>query len=595
MYCIYTNLNEEQLEVVENPNDNILLIAGPGSGKTKVLVHKMAHILEKNSNETIGILGLTFTSEAAKKMRIDLCNVTSPKLLKYSFIGNFHQFGQVILRHYGHLCNISRNFEIIDEDKAEAVLIEVLNSIHASTKNSKRLLNNISRYRGKVNLPKPEELGEFSSKFVQILSSYEKTKRSYDYLDFDDLIILLIDLIKKIPALKEHFQDIYSYIFVDELQDTSLLQLELLKELFDPEKTKIFGVADEDQILYEWRDARVATIGEFEKTFKVEVKYLVKNYRSPQEILDVANTLISNNSNRHDKKLISMLKERRGEVILHVAESHSKECKFIADNIKQSLKGGNRLEDHVILARDGWMLNELKALLIDENLTFTHLGDKSIRQNEFVIFLRAVISSICSPGSNLEFLKASLEKLKRKGLLVMLNYDSLTEFLSEISNRSIDHFIIELCKFIGFNNYDIEEDTQKAVRISFNIIEMAIKEGARNYSDLSDALCLDWNRLEESVLNSEKSIKLMTIHKSKGLEFPIVYVLHMEDGMLPKIRKGFETNFAEERRLLFVAITRTMIKFVMSYSNYRVGPYGPYNLVPSRFLKEINNDNIHIL
>ena len=287
METLKTHLNEEQRAIARNLEGNVLVVAGPGSGKTRLLVHRVAYELRKTPTQRYKVLVLTFTNEAARELQSRLVHEVPRRASGRVWCGNFHRLGQYLLRHYGHLIGISRNFEVIDEVQSAEFLERVLGELGIPGVNLQDLVFTVSRFRNQVNVPTNSDLGRLSGSFQRVVERYTQIKAELGVLDFDDLIIQSSTLLSSQPHLKNLVHDVYRSVYVDELQDTSLLQLEFLK-LLHSQKTTIFAVADEDQMVYEWRDARLATISEYEQHFNTRVEYLVRNYRSPQDIVDVS-------------------------------------------------------------------------------------------------------------------------------------------------------------------------------------------------------------------------------------------------------------------------------------------------------------------
>ena len=581
LLTVFNDLDELQRQIVENTNENILLIAGPGSGKTRVLVHKIANALEKNSNKKIGCLGLTFTSEAAKKMKEELEKLVSANNLRGTFLGNYHQFGQYLLRKYGHHLGISRNFRVIDEEQSLSVLSETVDRLGINGYTKKKLHDQIYRFRGNAKMPKEEDLSGTPEEFVRIVQEFEKDRRSQNLLDFDDLISLPIKLLRNNLPLKKHIQYLFQYVFVDELQDTSFLQLEFLKLICDPKNNLIFGVADEDQILYEWRDARVETIEDFRKFFNATEKWLVYNYRSPQLILDVADSLIKNNQVRHDRSLISKVKDSKGFVYMHKTDDPTEEARYVATNIQKSIESGNQNASHAIFLRDAWMMKDIKKSLYEQQIPFVHIGDRSFQKKPLTRFTKMAISIASGFNEPFERTFEYFKGLKNEYHIIPFYEKELHDLIDYLAKKPISHFVRDLYTKIGITK-DFGADSDSDEHIILRIIEYAIVQGATSYTVLNDMLTMEWNRLQDQVLMSENKVKLMTIHQAKGQEFPVVYIMHMEDSYIPRIRKNSTFNLPEERRLLFVAITRAMKKVLMTYSRSE-----KMQMEPSRFLKEI--------
>ena len=585
-------LNEEQLKIALNLDKNTLVIAGPGSGKTRLLVYKIAYQIFSTRNSNSKILCLTFTNEAAKELKNRLSKLLPSNLRERLWIGTFHHFGHDLLRYYAHLLGISRDSEIIDEDGVIDILKETLSEMKVNVDENKlkSLARNISLYRGKVNMPDPSELSGISAKIGEIMTQYAATKRMMKVFDFDDLIELPLNLIRTNRHIKNLLADTFRYIFIDELQDTSLLQLELLKEIVDHQKCIVFGVADQDQILYEWRDARVQTIREFWESFQAKVDYLFLNHRSPPRIVNLINALIVNNHDRFDKELMSALINEEGYVFHHKALTPEKEAEFVASHIMSEVQScGRDFRDFAILFRVNWSMREIKIALTDMNIPFCVIGDKNLQNSPLAKIIKASISIISGqPYSKAKFIK-SFQNFSQNNNIKVNAIEGIIEGIEALKNVQVSEIFANLLRITAIDTLNANSNFQDDLSKIREILGLAISEGVCSAEDLSTVLNMEWNRLQDQIVKSENAVRIMTIHQSKGLEFPVVYIMRLQDGILPYKRNGEIVNLEEERRTLFVALSRAKSKIVMTHSEFDQSGHYTY---PSRFFEEMKAVNI---
>lgn len=437
MNILKNELNAEQLEIAKELQGNVLVIAGPGSGKTRLLVHRIGYQFRCDSNKPYKALCLTFTTEAAKELNARLVPIVPSGARNRVWCGNFHQYGQFLLTHYGHLIGFPRDFEVVDDDDASDILKSVLETLRIGRVDASSLAKSISKFRGRVNRPTNEELAEASGRFDEILKSYAQVKEANKVADFDDLIELPIKLLRENQSLREMLQDVNRYIYVDELQDTSLLQLEMLKEIYKNDSSSVFGVADEDQILYEWRDARLSTISEFQEAFNATPKFLVLNHRSPEPIVAVANALIQHNQGRYDKELRSAVTDRDGAVYLHVASTPTEEASFIANRIVATVGPDvNQYREIVVLARNGFMLDSIKAELRARNLPYVHIGDPKIVSSPVTKLLKGCFALAGGYPNAINRIKKASKSINTVFDQEVIRVDKVVEIVTVMKQRS---------------------------------------------------------------------------------------------------------------------------------------------------------------
>ena len=589
METLKTHLNEEQRAIAGNLEGNVLVVAGPGSGKTRLLVHRVAYELRGTPTERFKVLVLTFTNEAARELQSRLVREVPRRAYGRVWCGNFHRFGQYLLRHYGHLIEIPRHFEVIDEVQSAEFLARVLGELGIARVKPQDLAYTVSKFRNRVNMPTSSELGQLGGSFERIVERYTQLKAELGVLDFDDLIIQSSMLLSSQPHLQDLIHDVYKSIYVDELQDTSLLQLEFLKLLHSQEAT-IFAVTDEDQMLYEWRDARLATISEYEQHFNTRVEYLVQNYRSPQNIVDVANELIRHNQNRHDKELVSSVTGRSAHLAILQADTPDEEAAQIAEQIKSRISDGQVPANQIaVLARIPGPIHSVLKALAESGVPATYVGDRAISRSIGVRFVKCIVGVSAGSSDAQAMVARILGLLEHTVGTEICSPETLAKIINLHKQLDVGSFVEAVVNDLSLGDA-LDATNRRYLSIATRAVRVAALNGdSRDYASINAALTLEWNRLELTVLRGENSVKLMTIHQAKGLEFRSVFLPRLEEGVIPSSRSQ---NIPEERRLLFVAITRAMDELILSLCN--LNDWGRPS-TPSRFLDEIPLDRFEDL
>ena len=478
---------------------------------------------------------------------------------------------------------------MIDEVQSAEFLERVLGELGIPGVNAQDLVFTVSRFRNRVNVPTNSDLGRLGGSFQRIVERYTQLKAELGVLDFDDLTIQSSMLLSSQPQLQHLVHDVYKTICVDELQDTSLLQLEFLKLLHSP-ATTIFAVADEDQMVYEWRDARLATISEYEQHFDTRVEYLVQNYRSPQNIVDVANELIKHNQYRHDRELVLAVTDRLARLAVFQAETPAEEAARIAELIGSRLSEGQVPASQIaVLARFTPPIYSVLKALTENEVPATYVGDRAISRSIGVRFVKCIVGVAAgSPDAQSRVAKI-LGLLEQTVGNEVCSPQTLAKMINSLKYLDVSTFVeavlneLSLGDALDATNKRYFTMASRAVRIA------ALNGDSRDYASVNTALTLEWNRLERTVQRGEDSVKLMTIHQAKGLEFRSVFLPRLEEGVIPSRQSQ---NIPEERRLLFVAITRAMDELVLSLCN--VNDWGRPS-TPSRFLDEIPLDRFEDL
>ncbi|MDR1286945.1 MAG: UvrD-helicase domain-containing protein [Treponema sp.] len=636
-------LNEPQLEAVSTIEGPLLIIAGAGSGKTRVITWRMANMLEKGIPQH-AILALTFTNKAAREMEIRVKELTGKKLQSLT-VSTFHAFGLKILREEAELLGFRKNFSVYDETDKLSLIRECLRECRLFS--DKVNLYNLGALFSAV---KTGQSGWDSDVWEPVYREYGESLKIYNALDFDDLLVLPLELFENHPSVLEKYQSRYRYIMVDEFQDTSAIQYRLMKMLAkrkEGEKENICVVGDDDQSIYSWRGANYENILMFEKDFPslVEIK-LEQNYRSTSTILDAANGVISHNTSRKEKKLWSGNSGGR-PIELFFPETESEEAGFIGSLIRRlSIRESFRYHDFAVLVRTNSLTRNIEESFLAENLPYRVSGGTSFFQRKEVKDLISYLRVIANPDDDVNLLRiintprrgigknsvARLSALARQNrgsmwgaLLHSRNGDGQQMLFGEKAAENDAEEFTDLVEFfrgvflgrkaegpwtlsgsvrslvdrIDYWSYLVTEHAknEKLARWKFANIEHFIKmieNWEQDPGNFETGLFSYLNRIslisgDDRDENEEGKVNLMTIHASKGLEFPVVFIAGAEDGIIPHEKSLEEEagNIEEERRLFYVAITRARDKLYITSCRKRRRMQNTAECSPSPFLAEI--------
>ncbi len=626
-----SELNPEQFRAVTTTEGAILIIAGAGSGKTRVITYRIAFMLDKGIPQS-QILALTFTNKAAREMESRIKDLTQRKLQNLT-VSTFHAFGVKILHQNIEKLGYRENFSIYDESDKSSLIKECGRELNFSPDaldvyKIATLFSDIKTGR--------KSWKSDNDMYRTLYDSYEEGLKLYNAVDFDDLIVLPIKLFRENPDVLARYKERFKYIMVDEFQDTSHQQYELMHLLADK---NIAVVGDDDQSIYSWRGADYQNIVNFEKDFDVTEIRLEQNYRSTGTILDAANGVISHNTNRKDKKLWSG-KGSGKPIEIFMPENESAEADFIAESIQGiSMEEKRKYDDFGVLMRANTQSRFIEEAFLENNIPYTMSGGKSFFERaeikDIISYLRVISnhdddinllriinvprrgigrSAIQKINDEAEELKSSLwtaitSLLKKDENEVGVKlHDDLESFVTMIENergkllggRNLSKKVREMIEDVDYKSYLVSEfsKSEKAVRFKLKNIEyfLTMIENWENDPDnINPNLFQYLNRItlmSRDDLDDEQGkgkVNLMTIHASKGLEFPVVFIAGCEESLIPHQRslEENEGNIEEERRLFYVAITRAQEKLILSSCQKRRKQGVLIDCEPSRFLDEI--------
>ncbi|PIR86422.1 ATP-dependent DNA helicase PcrA [Candidatus Kaiserbacteria bacterium CG10_big_fil_rev_8_21_14_0_10_43_70] len=617
-------LNQAQRDAVLNISGPLMILAGAGSGKTKTITHRIAHLISSGVTPE-SILAVTFTNKAANEMkeRVSALLEETPSanfpISLYAqksgpFISTFHSLGVYILRTFGKSSGIPRSFTIWDmADSIRAVKSSLRELGIEKQYEAKTILGKISRSKGEG-----LSCGEFAKStqniweetVLSVWERYEKALESDRALDFDDLLLKTLFLLSEKSEVINICREKWQQITIDEYQDTNSVQFEIVRLLSEP-LNNICAVGDIDQNIYSWRGADISHLLSFEETFpNTKVVLLEENYRSTKTILNAANDIISKNNRRHEKVLFTNNKDGE-EITLYSARTEVDEAQFVAQTAALNIEGGTRPSEIAVLYRANFQSRALEEAFIESGIPYRVLGTRFFERKEvkdLLSYLRASMNPksagdiariVAVPargigkqtltrmleGKESELTSAAGQKVDQfRSLLHSINVQAQTKPVSEVLKYIAIASGLE-AHLIGHGDEGIErlENIKELVNLSTKYDELPAPEGAEKL--LEDAALLGE---QDSLEKGAEAVSLMTVHASKGLEFDTVFITGLEEGLFPHARHDENADEEEERRLFYVAITRARKKVFLSHAMSRM-MYGSRDLtIPSQFLGDIN-------
>ena len=616
-------LNEWQLEAVKTTNGPLLILAGAGSGKTRVLTYRVAYLINEENIDPYNVLAITFTNKAAKEMKDRIIGILGSKALGIQ-ISTFHSLGVLIIKENYEKAGYKNNFTILDSDDSLTLIKKILKELNLDPKmyNPKAIRNQISGTKNQLLTSKEYEkyaMTDFEKVVFKVYQKYEDKLLVNNSLDFDDLLMLPIKIFRKYPEVLKHYQERFKYILIDEYQDTNEAQYTFVKML-SAKYRNICVVGDNDQSIYSFRGANYHNILNFEKDYpNCKVIMLEKNYRSTKTILNAANDVIKNNKERKDKNLWTD-NELGNKIKYHRALDEKDEAFYVLQEIKKLIDQGIKLNDIAVLYRTNAQSRNIEEALLRESIPYRVIGSfyfynrKEIK--DLISYLKVIYNSnddisllriinVPKRGIGDKTIQNLTEKANSLNTSLFEAIDSGKELLfkqtinelKEISEKSsLTELIDQILNKSGIKN---ELENEKSIEADIRLENLEeFKTITRNYEENKGIASLDEFLNEISLVsdveeyrNRDDVITLMTIHSAKGLEFNNVFLIGMEEGIFPHQAAFFDNNeLEEERRLCYVAITRAKEKLYIVNAKRRT-LYGIDSVnPPSRFISEINKE-----
>ncbi|MDD4036379.1 MAG: UvrD-helicase domain-containing protein [Bacilli bacterium] len=621
----FKGLNNVQIEAIKETEGPILIVAGAGSGKTRVLTHKVAYLIEQKKAEPENILAITFTNKAATEMKERIYELVGKEAF-FIQISTFHSFGLKIIRENYKLLGYNANFIIMDSDDSLSIIKKILKDMNLDPKfyNPINIKNKISGAKNELLSPIDYEKyanTEFEKVVLKIYKKYNDTLLNNNAVDFDDLLMLPITLFREFPNVLKIYQEKYKYVLIDEYQDTNEAQY-ILSKMISAKYKNICVVGDGDQTIYSFRGANHKNIINFESDYNnVRTILLEENYRSTKTILGAANNVIKNNKYRKDKNLWCNA-ECGDQIKYYRAYDERDEARYVIRNIKEALANNISPDEIAILYRTNAQSRTMQEELLRENLSFKVVGSyyfynrKEIK--DLISYLRVIYNSadnhsltriINVPKRGIG--SKTVEKLndkaieENKSIYDVIDSGKELEFkqlIEELKQEKDNLTLTELVENILVKSGLREElESEKTLEASLRLENLEeFKSITKHFEERKGVISLEEFLMEIALVSDineheddNKQIQLMTVHAVKGLEFNTIFIIGLEEGLFPHINSLMESDgLEEERRLCYVAITRAKksLYFVNArrrtlFGRDQVNP-------PSRFIEEVGPDYI---
>ncbi|MCG1240415.1 DNA helicase PcrA [Staphylococcus epidermidis] len=637
MNALVKNMNSEQSEAVRTTEGPLLIMAGAGSGKTRVLTHRIAYLLDEKDVSPYNILAITFTNKAAKEMNARVEHLVGEEA-QVIWMSTFHSMCVRILRRDADRIGIERNFTIIDPTDQKSVIKDVLKSENIDSKRfePRMFIGAISNLKNELKTPEDaqKEANDFHSQMVAtVYKGYQRQLSRNEALDFDDLIMTTINLFERVPETLEYYQNKFQYIHVDEYQDTNKAQYTLVKLLANKFKN-LCVVGDSDQSIYGWRGADIQNILSFEEDYpEAKTIFLEQNYRSTKNILNAANEVIKHNSERKPKGLWTA-NSGGDKIQYYEAMTERDEAEYVVKEIMKHQRSGKKYSEMAILYRTNAQSRVLEETFMKSNIPYTMVGGQKFYDRKEIKDLLSYLRVIANSNDDISLQRiinvpkrgigpSSVEKIQTYALQ---NNISMFDALAEVDFIGLSKKVTQECiSFYEMIQNLIKE--QEFHEISEIVDEVLQKSGYRDMLDREQSI-ESRSRLEnldefmsvpkdyeentpleeQSLINfltdlslvadideadTQNGVTLMTMHSAKGLEFPIVFIMGMEESLFPHIRaikSEDDHEMEEERRICYVAITRAEELLYITNATTRMLFGRSQSNMPSRFLKEIPED-----
>ncbi|HMO14742.1 MAG TPA: UvrD-helicase domain-containing protein [Pirellulaceae bacterium] len=632
------DLNESQRQAVTHGLGPLLVLAGPGSGKTRVLTHRVAWLIAQGI-ESSSILALTFTNKAADELKNRLERLAPDNQV---WSGTFHRFCSRLLRIYAPHVGLAENFTIYDTSDSGAVIKEAIElaEMQSAQISPDKIANEISRIKSAGLLPEDATGRAKSHLFATaqiIYPVYQQLLRQNNAVDFDDLLLYVVQLLRESPEIRELLAQRYQHVLVDEYQDTNQAQYLILKGMCPP-NANLMVTGDPDQSIYGWRGASITNVTQFEQDFVgVQIVRLEQNYRSTQRILRAADQLILNNRMRKHKSLLTD-NELGTPVVLAAFMNQQDEARAVADWIENEIKQEKyQPKDFAVLYRVNWLSRSFETELLHRGISYQIVHGTEFYKRREIKDVLAYLHLLNNPQDNIALQRVinvpprqigvitlrrireyaiehnislleacrqcgMIETVSRNVAAKVIKFVALYDELSTLIDERVESLIGHVISLSGYQEYLVRDGDEEGFQRAANVEELL--SAAREFDDSrGDASSLELF-LEQAVLvnetdawqHNDNRVTLMTLHAAKGLEFPCVFIVGLEQGILPHERSLNETNeLEEERRLLFVGITRAQQRLHLSYSLTRFRRGANRMTMPCEFLMELPREEMNVM